>query len=133
MGSKTATTPAAQTKALVQHMRDSLLPGDTPFDGPRMQEAAEFVIETAQQRQFGEAAIAIESVTEGQRYTRIAIINDDMADWLLKRAQEDRLDPVGPARALTVLEDAREALSGNANPQLVMASLLTRLRGTLLR
>ena len=78
MGSKTAATPAVQTKALVQHMRDSLLPGDTPFDGPRMKEAAEFVIETAQQRQYGEAAIAIESVTEGQRYTRIAIINDDM-------------------------------------------------------
>ncbi|MXO48953.1 glutamate dehydrogenase [Erythrobacter vulgaris] len=78
MGSKTAATPAAQTKALVQHMRDSLLPGDTPFDGPRMKEAAEFVIETAQKRRYGEAAIAIESVTEGQRYTRIAIINDDM-------------------------------------------------------
>jgi len=62
-----------------------------------------------------------------------AIINEDMADWLLKRAREDRLDPVGPARALSALEDAREALSGNANPQLAIAALLTRLREVLLR
>ncbi|MBX7541641.1 NAD-glutamate dehydrogenase [Qipengyuania sphaerica] len=77
-GTKPATTPAAQTKALVQHMRDSMLPGDTPFDDKRMKEAAGFVCETAQTREFGTAAITIDSVTEGQRYTRIAIVNDDM-------------------------------------------------------
>ena len=78
MGSKTATTPAAQAKNLVQHMRDSMLPGDTPFNDERLKEAADFVTHAAQQRTFGEVAIAIESVTEGHRYTRIAIINDDM-------------------------------------------------------
>ncbi|MBX7528127.1 NAD-glutamate dehydrogenase [Qipengyuania vesicularis] len=78
MGSKTATTPAAQSKMLVQHMRDSMLPGDTPFDDARMKEAADFVTQVAQQRSFGEVAMAIESVTEGHRYTRIAIVNDDM-------------------------------------------------------
>ncbi|MBY6219000.1 NAD-glutamate dehydrogenase [Qipengyuania aquimaris] len=78
MGSKTATSPATQTKALAQHMRDSMLPGDTPFDPKRLDEAAEFVSETAQKRAFGEAAMAVESVSNGHRYTRIAIINDDM-------------------------------------------------------
>ncbi|MBX7532858.1 NAD-glutamate dehydrogenase [Qipengyuania sp. 1XM1-15A] len=78
MGSKTATTPAAQAKALAQHMRDSMLPGDTPFDPARLKDAAAFVTEAAQQRKYGEVAMAVESVTEGHRYTRIAIINDDM-------------------------------------------------------
>ena len=77
-GSKPATTTATQAKALMQHMRDSLLPGDTPFDGARMKEAAEFVVEAAQNREYGDVAMAIESVTDGHRYTRIAIINDDM-------------------------------------------------------
>ncbi len=77
-GSKPATTSAAQTKALLQHMRDSMLPGDTPFDDKRMKEAAEFVTSAAHQRSFGEATFRIETVSEGHRYTRIAIINDDM-------------------------------------------------------
>ena len=78
MGSKTANTPAAQTNALLQHMRDSMLPGDTPFDNKRMKEAAEFVTQTAQQRKYGDVAIAIETVSQEHRYTRIAIVNDDM-------------------------------------------------------
>ena len=77
-GSKPATTPANQTDALVQHMRDSMLPGDTPFSPEGMKDAAEYVTATAQQRKFGEIAMRIESVTEGHRYTRIAIVNDDM-------------------------------------------------------
>ncbi len=61
-----------------------------------------------------------------------AILNDDMTDWLEKRVAEGRLDPTGPMRALALVEEAREALAGNVNPQLVMAALLTRLRGALL-
>ncbi len=76
--SKPATKPAAQSKALLQHMRDSMLPGDTPFDDKRMKEAAEFVTQTAQTRKFGEVALAIETVSDAHRYTRISIINDDM-------------------------------------------------------
>jgi DNA polymerase III subunit delta' len=61
-----------------------------------------------------------------------AIVNDDMSDWLGKRAAEGRLDPTGPLRALALVEESREALAGNVNPQLVMAALLTRLREVLL-
>ena len=78
MGSKTATNPSAQSKALVEHMRDSLLPGDTPFDSAHMKNAADFLTAAAQQRPLGEVAIRLETVTEGHRHTRIAIINDDM-------------------------------------------------------
>jgi DNA polymerase III subunit delta' len=77
--------------------------------------------------------LAIRDLGAALSDTPSAIINVDMADWLVKRAQEDRMDPAGPARALAVLEDAREALSGNANPQLAIAALLARLRETLLR
>jgi DNA polymerase-3 subunit delta' len=77
--------------------------------------------------------LAIRDLGAALADTPSAILNDDMADWLLKRAQEDRMDPMGPARALAALEDAREALSGNANPQLAIAALLTRLRQTLFR
>lgn len=61
-----------------------------------------------------------------------AIVNEDMADWLTKRVHEGRLDPAGPMQALGLVEDAREALAGNVNPQLVMAALLTRLRRALI-
>ena len=78
MGSKAATSPAVQTKALLAHMRESMLPGDTPFGDARMKDAAQFIVETAQNRVFGEVALGIETVSEGSRYTRIAIVNDDM-------------------------------------------------------
>ena len=76
--SKPATKPAAQAKALLVHMRDSMLPGDTPIDDKRMREAADYMVQTAEKRRFGEVSIAIESVSDTQRYTRIAIVNDDM-------------------------------------------------------
>ncbi|PZT84559.1 MAG: glutamate dehydrogenase, partial [Citromicrobium sp.] len=84
MGSKTAakansSTPAnAIVKELVQQMRGSMLPGDTPFAKARLEEAAHYVAAAAAKRTSGEPAIAIESVSDKRRYTRIAIINDDM-------------------------------------------------------
>ncbi|MCA0910037.1 NAD-glutamate dehydrogenase [Qipengyuania gaetbuli] len=84
MGSKKAdkasssTTMTPHAKAIAQHMRDSLLPGDTPFDQAHFDEAAAFLAETADKRRPGEPAIAIQSISEDRRFTRIAIVNDDM-------------------------------------------------------
>ena len=78
MGSSSSKSIKTHAKALAQHMRDSLLPGDTPFDEHYLEEAASFLAETAVQRRLGEPAIAIESISDDRRYTRIAIINDDM-------------------------------------------------------
>ena len=75
---KTSTSSPKLTKALVQHMRDSMLPGDTPFAKGQLEEIAGFVIETAMKRAAGEPVIAVESFSSDRRYTRIAIINDDM-------------------------------------------------------
>jgi len=63
---------------LATRMKGSLLPTDTPFTGKRLRQAAEFVIATGYDRKFGEAAFAIESVSEERRMTRLAVVNDDM-------------------------------------------------------
>ena len=78
MGSKTAALPKKLQTAITERMRDSLLSGDTPFEKARLGDAAEFVGVLAAQRMFGRSAMAIESVSDERRLTRIAIINDDM-------------------------------------------------------
>ena len=84
MGSKAAAKASStksmspHAKAIAQHMRDSLLPGDTPIDEAHLAEAASFLAETAAQRTPGQPAIAIQSISEDRRFTRIAIVNDDM-------------------------------------------------------
>ena len=84
MGSKSAESAKSSTyspklaKALVQHMRDSLLPGDTPFGKGQLDEIAGFVLDTAMQRAAAEPAITVESHSSDRRYTRIAIVNEDM-------------------------------------------------------
>ncbi|WP_435199673.1 NAD-glutamate dehydrogenase [Qipengyuania sp. 902] len=84
MGSKSAAKAKSGTLSkklhaeLVERMRQSLLRGDTPITDAKMDEAARFLGETAYQREFGEPAIHVESATEDRRFTRIAIVNDDM-------------------------------------------------------
>ncbi|MCA0903340.1 NAD-glutamate dehydrogenase [Qipengyuania aquimaris] len=75
---KASQSMSPQAKAIAQHMRESLLPGDTPIDDEHLFEAAAFLAETAEKRAAGEPAIAIQSISDDRRYTRIAIINDDM-------------------------------------------------------
>ena len=45
MGSSSSKSIKTHAKALAQHMRDSLLPGDTPFDEHYLEEAASFLAE----------------------------------------------------------------------------------------
>ncbi|MEC9109467.1 MAG: hypothetical protein VX390_02965, partial [Pseudomonadota bacterium] len=78
MGSTTAALPKKLQNAITERMRLSLLRGDTPFDKARLADAAQFIGELANQRTRGRSAMAIESISDERRLTRIAIINDDM-------------------------------------------------------
>lgn len=84
MGSKTAADakqaniPAPLAKALAKHIQDLILPGETPIDGPKMEEAARFLLETGLDRKAGTSAVALGTMSEGHRFTRVAVINEDM-------------------------------------------------------
>ncbi len=88
MGSKAGETAGAPARrlaghkqlaaALAEQMRDSLLPGDTPFGKAEMGEAATFLLDTAARRPEGEPALHLATSTEGRRMMRIALVNDDM-------------------------------------------------------
>ena len=62
---------------IAAHIRDSLLPGDGPFEEGWVEAAATFLLGAAGSRAEGEPTIAIESDTAG-RLLRIALVNDDM-------------------------------------------------------
>jgi glutamate dehydrogenase len=64
-------------KALSQQLADAILPGETPLDPAALEEAAQFLLETAQERAASRSALRLESDT-GERRLRIAIVNDDM-------------------------------------------------------
>ncbi|GAA4642469.1 NAD-glutamate dehydrogenase [Pontixanthobacter gangjinensis] len=92
MGSKKAATPAKSAKiparrlsansallgALTDIMRDSLLPGDTPFETDKVREAASFLLDAAARREPDRSALSLASASDDRRFMRIAIINDDM-------------------------------------------------------
>ncbi|MFW2448734.1 MAG: NAD-glutamate dehydrogenase [Qipengyuania pacifica] len=78
MGSKTAALPGKLQNAITERMRLSLLSGDTPFEQARLADAAAFVGALAADRTLGRSSMAIESVSDERRLTRIAIVNDDM-------------------------------------------------------
>ena len=65
---------------LAERLSDAMLPGDAPFQGDGLAEAADFTIAAASAREPGKAAIALESVAgpAGERCMRLALINDDM-------------------------------------------------------
>ncbi len=71
--------PALATR-LAKHLAASLLPGDAPFARGALDQAAGFVLAAAGLRTSGEPGIAIETVSgaAGERFMRIALINDDM-------------------------------------------------------
>jgi len=67
-------------KVLAQRLSDAMLPGDPPFTVDALVQAAEFTAAAASERASGAAAISIESVSgaAGERFMRLALINDDM-------------------------------------------------------
>ncbi|WP_088310526.1 NAD-glutamate dehydrogenase [Novosphingobium sp. B 225] len=71
-------SPLAQ--ALAARIAAALLPGDQPFTPEALSAVATFVLSAASQRQGGEPALGIETVSgaAGERFMRIAVINDDM-------------------------------------------------------
>ena len=81
MSAKSASAPAVSLEAaLAQRLSAALLPGDAPFTDAGLKAAASFVCTAAANRQPGEAAITIETVSgnAAERFMRIAVINDDM-------------------------------------------------------
>ncbi|MGB7654380.1 MAG: NAD-glutamate dehydrogenase domain-containing protein [Novosphingobium sp.] len=71
---------SALSKALAGHLADSLLPGDPPFAGTGLTDAAAFVLAAAQQREAGQGKVLIESISgsASERFMRLVLINDDM-------------------------------------------------------
>ena len=68
-------------RALAARFAHSLLPGEADWTGAtRLTDAATFTLEAMAQREPGEPVIALESVggSAGQRFLRLAVINDDM-------------------------------------------------------
>jgi glutamate dehydrogenase len=69
----------ALATTLERRIRDSLLPGEAPFDGRDEAEAAHFLLEAAAgQRTLGEPAILLRTAAEPHRMLQAAIVNDDM-------------------------------------------------------
>jgi glutamate dehydrogenase len=94
-------------EALAEHMRDSLLPGDTPVGKAELADAAAFLLDIAARRPEGEPALHLATTSEGRRMMRIALVNDDMpflvdsiaATFAAHGLAIDRLiHPVVPAR-----------------------------------
>jgi glutamate dehydrogenase len=75
-------SPAALAKMLGDRFCASLLPGEAPGFGPEQcAEAAAFAMQSLAQRDNGEPGLVVDSVTSptsGQRYLRMALVNDDM-------------------------------------------------------
>ncbi|WP_230279273.1 NAD-glutamate dehydrogenase domain-containing protein [Croceicoccus sp. Ery15] len=67
-----------QRRALVSHIRASLLAGDAPLADAEMDAIAGFMLQTAATREAGGAVIDVATATEPHRYMRLAIVNDDM-------------------------------------------------------
>ncbi|MBV7258710.1 NAD-glutamate dehydrogenase domain-containing protein [Erythrobacter crassostreae] len=68
----------ALKSSLKKHLKASILPGDTPLEGELLDEAAEFVLGAAAQREPQRSSLRLESASGERRKMRIAIINDDM-------------------------------------------------------
>ena len=81
MGAKSASNSANHLEAaLAQRLHAALLPGDAPFSVEGLAAAAAFLCSAASQRETGEVAITIETVSgaAADRFMRIGVINDDM-------------------------------------------------------
>src|SRR5215217_198395 len=80
-GFATSRTGKPMVATLAARFGDSLLPHEAGgMDAPRLADAAAFTLDAMAQRQQGEPAVALESIggSAGQRFLRLAVINDDM-------------------------------------------------------
>lgn len=73
---KPATNGAA--KNLAKLMQASILPSEQPLSGKALADAAQFLLETAGQRDAEKSVMAMTTVSEDHRFLRLAIVNDDM-------------------------------------------------------
>ena len=64
--------------ALRQRIVDSALPGEAALPAGQLDDAAALLLEAAQERKEGEAAMLVRSAASGHRATRIALVNRDM-------------------------------------------------------
>ncbi|QIG54116.1 NAD-glutamate dehydrogenase [Altererythrobacter sp. BO-6] len=84
MASKTGATSGGKSASetmvqeIARQMRQSILPGDTPFSPSSLKKAAQFVLDTAAAREPDRSALGMVSIAGDRRFLRIAIINDDM-------------------------------------------------------
>jgi DNA polymerase III subunit delta' len=88
------------------------------FGGRGLQELLGFV--EAWLRDLGRAA----SSPGGEAF----LLNQDVAEWIYRIARERDIHPLGTARALRWVQEAREQGAGNVNPQLIIFGLLANLR-----
>ncbi len=64
-------------KELKKHLKAAILPGDAALQNSALDQATEFLLETAGKRAISRSSVKIESDTS-ERRLRIAIVNDDM-------------------------------------------------------
>ena len=77
-GAKKSKPVSEFQSTLTRILGKSILPGDTPLKGKQLSDAAQFVLEIAEQREEDHSVIGMTSVTDEHRILRIAVINDDM-------------------------------------------------------
>ncbi len=63
---------------VIERIADTILPGDPELAGEHLEQAAALLIEAARKRPDGKPSIVIRTALNGQRVTRIAIVNKDM-------------------------------------------------------
>ncbi|MEO5586518.1 MAG: NAD-glutamate dehydrogenase domain-containing protein [Novosphingobium sp.] len=66
-------------KAIARRLQDGVLPGEAKFSRSDLDAAVALVLKAAQRRPNGDMGLAHETISDGEhRYTRFALINDDM-------------------------------------------------------
>jgi len=80
MSTRKATSPRLKPlpHALARAISASMLPNETCLPEERLEEAVDFLLETASPREAGEVSIALKTASDGHRYLGIALVNDDM-------------------------------------------------------
>ena len=74
-----AATEPDLLKVIAKRLQEGVLPGETRFTRGELDAAAAVVLKALQRRLAGETALAQETVADGERrYTRLAVVNDDM-------------------------------------------------------
>ena len=84
-------------KVVARRLQEEMLPGETRFARSDLEAAGALVLKAAQRRQPGDTGLAHDTVSDGERrFTRFALINDDMPFLV------DSIAGVFAARGLTI-------------------------------